>query len=201
MGKIFYVMGKSSSGKDTIYNKLIMDKELKLKTFVGYTTRPMREGEANGREYFFVDKSRLDTLKREGKVIEVREYDTIHGIWYYFTVDDEQIDLTIHNYILIGTLESYEKIRNYYGSGVVVPGYIDVEDGERLSRALARERMQKEPKYAELCRRFLADAKDFSKDRIENLGINTIYENVYICLLYSYPRPLDKRQCRVTYSC
>ena len=180
MGKIFYVMGKSSSGKDTIYNKLIMDRELKLKTFVGYTTRPMREGEADGREYFFVDKKRLDALKGEGRVIEVREYDTIHGIWYYFTVDDEQVDLTSHSYILIGTLESYEKVRDYYGTKVVVPVYINVEDGERLSRALARERMQKEPGYEELCRRFLADAKDFSRDRIEHLGINTIYENVYM---------------------
>lgn len=178
MGKIFYVMGKSSSGKDTIYHKLMTDKELKLKTFVGYTTRPMREGETQGREYFFVDKSRLDVLKGEGKVIESREYNTMHGIWYYFTADDEQIDLKAYNYILIGTLESYEKVRNYFGNGVVVPIYIYVEDGERLSRALARERAQKEPKYAELCRRFLADEKDFSQEKIEWLGIDNCYENV-----------------------
>lgn len=178
MGKIFYVMGKSSSGKDTIYRKLMLDKELKLNIFVGYTTRPMREGEAQGREYFFVDKTRLDMLKGEGKVIESREYDTIYGIWYYFTADDEQIDLKAHNYILIGTLESYEKVRNYFGNEVVVPIYIYVEDGERLSRALARERAQKEPKYAELCRRFLADEKDFSQEKIERLGIDNYYENV-----------------------
>lgn len=180
MGKIFYVMGKSSSGKDTIYNKLIMDKDLKLKTFIGYTTRPMREGEVSGREYFFVDKSRMDKLSSTGKVIEVRGYNTVHGIWYYFTVDDEHVDLTSHNYILIGTLESYEKVRNYYGSDVVVPVYINVEDGERLSRALARERAQKVPEYTELCRRFLADSKDFSDEKIERLGIDRIYENVYM---------------------
>lgn len=180
MGKIFYVMGKSSSGKDTIYNKLIMDKELKLKTFVGYTTRPMREGEVNGREYFFVDKERLEELTGMGSVIEVRGYDTIHGMWYYFTVDDEQVDLKKCNYILIGTLESYEKVREYYGSAVVVPVYINVEDGERLSRALARERAQKEPKYAEMCRRFLADSEDFSDEKLERLGISNRYENVYM---------------------
>lgn len=180
MGKIFYVMGKSSSGKDTIYNKLIMDKELKLKTFVGYTTRPMREGEINGREYFFVDRERLEELTGMGRVIEVRGYDTVHGVWYYFTVDDEQVDLIKYNYILIGTLESYEKVRNFYGSKTVVPVYIQVEDGERLSRALARERAQKEPKYAELCRRFLADSADFSDENLERLEINNRYENVYM---------------------
>lgn len=180
MGKIFYVMGKSSSGKDTIYNKLIMDKELKLKTFVGYTTRPMREGEINGREYFFVDKERLEELTGMGRVIESRGYDTVHGVWYYFTVDDEQVDLIRNNYILIGTLESYEKVRNFYGSKTVVPVYIQVEDGERLSRALARERAQKEPKYAELCRRFLADSEDFRDEKLERLGISNRYENVYM---------------------
>ena len=44
MGKIYYLMGKSSSGKDTMFKRLIEDKELALKTIVGYTTRPMREG-------------------------------------------------------------------------------------------------------------------------------------------------------------
>ena len=60
MGRIFYVMGKSSVGKDTIYNMLVNDKELELKTIVGYTTRPMREGEVNGREYFFVNEDELE---------------------------------------------------------------------------------------------------------------------------------------------
>ncbi|MBQ3584708.1 MAG: guanylate kinase [Lachnospiraceae bacterium] len=180
MGKIFYVMGKSSSGKDTIYGKLMGDKQLKLRTLTGYTTRPMREGETDGREYFFVTKEEMEELNRNGSVIEMRGYDTIYGMWYYFTVNDEQVDLKQYNYILIGTLESYEKVRNYYGSDVVVPIYIQVEDGERLSRALARERMQLEPRYDELCRRFLADAKDFSAERISQLGIEKIYENVYM---------------------
>ena len=44
MGKIYYMMGKSSSGKDTLYKEVL--KALpKLKTLVLYTTRPIREGE------------------------------------------------------------------------------------------------------------------------------------------------------------
>ena len=65
---------------------------------------------------------------------------------------------------MIGTLESYEKLKTYFGNEKVVPLYIEVEDGERLTRALAREKTQKEPKYAEMCRRFLADSKDFSEE-------------------------------------
>ena len=46
MGKIYYVMGKSSSGKDTIYKKL-MEAHPRFRTIVPYTTRPIREGEWN----------------------------------------------------------------------------------------------------------------------------------------------------------
>ena len=177
MGKIFYVMGKSSSGKDTIYNRLIKDTDLNLKTLVGYTTRPMREGEVNGREYFFTDGEGLKKLEEDNKVIEVRGYDTVCGKWYYFTVDDEQVDLNINDYLLIGTLESYKKVREYYGKDIVIPIYVFVEDGERLSRALNREKTQKNPNYAEMCRRFLSDGIDFDDSKIYDAGIEVRYEN------------------------
>ncbi len=177
MSKIFYMMGKSSSGKDTIYNRIINDDSLSLHTIVGYTTRPMREGEENGREYFFVTINEMEDLERQGKVIERRTYNTVHGPWNYFTVDDSQVDLKNFNYLLIGTLESYEKVRNYYGNNVVVPIFIEVDDGVRLMRALKREMEQREPKYAELCRRFLADSTDFSEDRIKSLGIERRFVN------------------------
>lgn len=179
MGKIFYLMGKSSSGKDTMFKKLIEDKALGLKTIVGYTTRPMREGERDGVEYFFVDEEKMLLLEAEGKVIERRSYNTVHGIWSYFTVDDGQVSLDSDDkYLLIGTLESYEKVRNYYGKEYLVPLYISVDDGLRLQRALDRERQQDKPKYAEMCRRFLADEADFAKENIDRCEITVSYENV-----------------------
>lgn len=179
MGKIFYLMGKSSSGKDTMFKKLIEDKALGLKTIVGYTTRPMREGEQDGVEYFFVDEEKMLSLEAEGKVIERRSYNTVHGIWSYFTVDDGQVNLDSDDkYLLIGTLESYEKVRNYYGKEYLIPLYISVDDGLRLQRALDRERQQDNPKYAEMCRRFLADEADFSKENIDRCEITVSYENV-----------------------
>lgn len=87
----------------------------------------------------------------------------MYGIWNYFTVDDGQVDLANDSYLLVGTLESYRKVQAYYGLEQVIPIYVEVEDGLRLSRAVERERAQREPKYAELCRRFLADEADFPK--------------------------------------
>lgn len=177
MGIIYCMMGKSSSGKDTIYKLLLKDRELSLKTIVPYTTRPMRAGETDGVEYYFCDEKRLQELENAGKVIELRAYDTVHGVWKYFTVDDHQIKNQEQNYLLIGTLESYLKLRDYFGKERVIPIYIEVEDGLRLQRALDRERSQDTPKYEEMCRRFLADAADFSEENLENAGITSRFIN------------------------
>ena len=99
MGKIFYMMGKSSVGKDTIYQKLLEDQELNLKKIILYTTRPIRTGELQGKEYFFVSDKRCAELKKRGKIVELRSYKTCLGDWKYFTVDDGQIALDNGNYI------------------------------------------------------------------------------------------------------
>lgn len=177
MGKIFYVMGKSASGKDTIYQKL-SERFPQLKRVVLYTTRPRRDGEREGIEYYFTTVMRLEEFRQQKKLIEERTYETVYGPWTYFTVDDGQIDLTAENkYLMIGTLESYEKVRDYFGRDHVVPLYIEVEDGERLLRALERERNQRVQKYKEICRRFLADEEDFKEENLEKCGIKKRYKN------------------------
>lgn len=177
MGRIFYLCGKSSSGKDTIFKSLLEKDGLSLETIVPYTTRPIRAGETEGVEYHFVREAALEEAERTGKLIECRSYDTFHGIWKYFTVDDEQIDFEKENYLMIGTLESFLQIRKYYGEERIVPIYIDIEDGVRLQRALDREKTQDNPKYQELCRRFLADAADFDEDKMKEAGISRHFYN------------------------
>ena len=170
-------MGKSSSGKDTIYKK-IREKLPQLKRITPYTTRPIREGETDGVEYFFVDEERLNELKEKERVIEVRSYNTKCGIWTYFTADDGQIDpASPFSYLMIGTLEAYEKIRDYFGAGRVIPLYIQVDDVLRLERALEREKQQQTPDCEEMCRRFLADARDFSEEKLQEAKIKKRFEN------------------------
>ena len=125
MPEIAFLMGKSSSGKDNIFKALVGDKELNLKTVIMYTTRPMRAGEKEGVEYYYVDNE---------KALE---------------------------------LEAADK----------VPIYIEVDDGIRLMRAINREQKQEVPQYEEMCRRFLADSKDFSEEKIKEAGINQRFSN------------------------
>ena len=200
-----YIMGKSGSGKDMIYRRLLSDPQLHLKPLVMYTTRPIRSDEIDGRDYHFTDEEHLQKLLDAGKVIELRQYHTMHGLWSYFTVDDEQLSSLAaghaaaaaldqetktsdpgtavpaapgKEHILgIGTLQSWKQLKNYYGESQLVPVYLEVEDGLRLSRALKRERKQKQPKYEEMCRRFLADQEDFSEERLKDAGITKFFQN------------------------
>ena len=103
MNHIFYLMGKSASGKDTAYEILLSDPSLHLTPFVPWTTRPIRAKEKEGVEYHFTDEEGLKRLIQEGRVIEKRTYQTEHGPWTYFTVDPGD---TSGDLLGIGTLES-----------------------------------------------------------------------------------------------
>jgi len=116
-------------------------------------------------------------LKNAGKVIEDRTYNTVQGLWRYFTVLEDTLALENENYLMIGTLESYRKTKEYLGQDKLLPIFIDLDDGERLQRALDRERTQEVPQYEEMCRRFLADGKDFSEEKIADAGIKKRFIN------------------------
>lgn len=170
MGKLFVIMGKSATGKDTLYKK-IKERHPELIEIVTYTTRPIRKGETYGEEYFFVSKEEMYEMKEQGKIIECRQYNTVLGPWFYFTADDGQIDFSTGDYLLISTLAGYEKLQGVFGMEQIVPLYIEVDDIERLERAVARERAQTTPCVPELCRRFLADEEDFSEEKLQEAGI------------------------------
>ena len=193
MGRIYYLLGKSATGKDTLY-KEILKRRPKLRTVTMYTTRPIREGETDGVEYFFTDREELERKLASGKVIESSTYQTISGPWTYYTVDDGQFNVADdESCLMIGTLESYEKMCTYFEAGKMVPVYIEVPDGIRLLRAVKREENQKKPNYREVCRRYLADEKDFSEENLERLGITKRYQNtdMEICV-EEILRDLDK---------
>ncbi len=178
MGKIVYLMGKSSSGKDTIYKRLCELEKPKFQTIPLYTTRPIRDGEKEGVEYHFTDEAGYQEQKKAGNVVEERTYHTVMGDWHYYTVLKD-VDLGAEDtaYLMIGTLESFIGTKKAIGEENIIPIYIELDDGVRLSRALTRERSQEKPQYEEMCRRFLADAQDFSEEKIVAAGITKRFQN------------------------
>ena len=170
---IFYIIGKSASGKDSLYKRLLSS-DLNLNRLIVYTTRPKRDGEKENIEYHFIDEKFLDDNKN--KIIEKRVYNTVFGDWYYATLDDGKIEEG-KNYVAIGTLESYNSIKKYFGHELVFPIYLEVSDDIRRKRAIDREYMQKVPKLDEMERRFKADEIDFSEDNIKKADIKKRYIN------------------------
>ena len=65
MGKMVYLMGKSSTGKDTVYSRLLQWQEGCLQRVVPYTTRPIRLGEEEGKEYHFTDDEGYEKLNAQ----------------------------------------------------------------------------------------------------------------------------------------
>lgn len=177
--KIIYIMGKSSAGKDTIYK--ILKEKIDVKPYVLYTTRPIRTGEKDGIDYNYLTNEEMEQYlqEKESKVIESRTYNTVYGPWTYATILDSQFS-SGKDLLMTGTLESYNAILSYFKDKdniKIIPIYIEVEDGIRLERALKREKEQSNPKYVELCRRFIADSQDFSEENINNSGINKRFQN------------------------
>ena len=185
MGKIFVIMGRSSCGKDTIYKKLLERGNVDLSKVIIYTTRPMREKEVDGVQYYFCSIERYEKFREERKIIEERTYNTMYGPWHYFTVDDGQIDLSKGNYLIIGTIDMYVSFKEYFSEENVVPLMISVDDGGIMQRAMKRELKQENPKYDEMCRRFLVDKADYSDERLEYGGIERTFDNnaeVEVCI-------------------
>ena len=138
MGKIYYIMGKSSSGKDTLFRKIKQELPM-LQTVTLYTTRPKREGEREGVEYHFVTDEQMHIFERQGKVVELRTYNTVHGAWKYATIKDGQVNLAESDYLMIGTLESYGKVKEILRSGVSCSG-VHRSRGRRAAEPCTYER-------------------------------------------------------------
>lgn len=179
MSNFIYIMGKSASGKDTIYKKI--KEQINVKTYVLYTTRPIRTGEQEGVDYHYVSDEQMLKFKQEGKVIESRTYQTVKGPWTYATIADEQLEQN-GDILTVGTLESYNKIKEYYEnkkSIKLLPVYITIDEDERRKRAVKRENKQENPNYEEVERRLKADNIDFSEENLKKAGIgqNQTFEN------------------------
>lgn len=175
MYKLFCLVGKSNTGKDTLANSLLRMPELKLSRLVLYTTRPRRPLEKKGEAYHFVSPQMLDALIRKHGMIERRDYQTAKGLWSYCTLPDK--DMQAHR-IAVTPLPALRAYREHFGVQRVVPLYIEVPDRERLLRAVTREAHHAAPCYTEVCRRFLSDELDFSQENLLSAGITRSFENL-----------------------
>lgn len=134
---IYCLVGKSGTGKDTLYRALLNIGHDLFSPITPYTTRPMRVNEVDGETYYFVSDAQYMEMEKMGEVVEKRQYNTVHGIWTYFTRKFE-IN-TNKNYLYITTLEGAKGLIRCYGEETVVLIYLYLQDYERLQRCISRE--------------------------------------------------------------
>lgn len=164
--KIYFLVGQSSTGKDTIKSKLLSIMP-SLKDYVYCTTRPMRDGEVNGREYLFKSRKDYENDIKSGAVIESRVYN-FNGdtpVVYYSLAKEIDEEL----YIVTGTPDMCHSYIKYYGSDIVKPIFIVVPDRERLMRAIKREDTNK-GNYKEVARRFYDEFDEYTNENILSLS-------------------------------
>lgn len=182
---IFYLLGKSGSGKDTILKELLKDEKLSLNPITLYTTRPIRPGEEEGREYYFITDEKAMELEQSDRLIEMRTYNTAYGPWKYMSYDnisttdaDGEKILPERNFITIGTLESYVKYVNYYGAKNTIPVYVTADMDTRRERSHFRlNGTLSELELKEIDRRLKADEEDFSDENLKKCSISSSFDN------------------------
>lgn len=166
---IVILCGKSGAGKDRIMKDFI--KRVAATPIVSYTTRPMREGEVNHREYHFITEDAFEGLREAGRFSEVREYNTLVGgkpdVWHYGSpIVNPRSTLLV----TILDMQGVQEYINFYGKDNCFVVYVDVSNEERERRARERGSFDK----TEWDRRMKDDAAKFSDEVIKNLADMTL---------------------------
>lgn len=168
--KLIALFGASGAGKDTVQNWMVSNIPDSHK-LISYTTRPPRDNEIDNKDYHFISIETFTHMKLNNMFLET----TYFNNWYYGTSSESlkegQINIGVFN------PEGVKNIINNFTNIHVYPLQIWANDKVRLIRSLIRE---KDPDCLEICRRFIADHKDFNNIDFQYLTYdNSDFNNDY----------------------
>ena len=173
---IVSLIGCSSSGKDAVLKEMLKQNPRTLKGLVSHTTRPMRKGETEGKEYHFISKKEFEDKLGAGEFVEYRTYNVEGGDTWYYGLHDSTIKINSDDiYVGIFDVNGYWSLVEEYGEENVLPIYVDCDVVTRLERALSREGIAPgTEKYREVLRRLYADSEEIEQYMDE---FNTVFYN------------------------
>ena len=178
MRKIFAVMGKASTGKDTLTKML--SETLELPIALSFTTRPMRVGEKQGVEYNFISDDDFWDLHGCDLLAEYTSYEVASGETWHYGLTKEELEKAEYVLVIVNP-DGFRQLTEIYGDKVCSI-LIDAPADVRIKRYLDRDTVTEE-KAEECCRRFLADNKDFkdisTNHHITNVGdLKSVYKKL-----------------------
>lgn len=163
--KVIALMGKSGSGKDWTASYLCEQYPNLFHKVISDTTRPIRDCEQDGVDYYFIDAAEFASEVLNGNMLEATCY---NGNWYYGTnitsLDENKVNVAVMNPEGVSRLSTDPRVD-------LIPILITSNPRERLMQTLTREN---HPDCTEICRRFLADEKDF-EDLYRDYDIDKYY--------------------------
>lgn len=167
--KIIALIGEAGSGKDTLMKNFLQRFDTSLHEIISHTSRPPRDNEENGINYYFKTKEEFLKLIKEEKMLEYTEFNN----WYYGTgieaLEKDKVNIGVFN------PEGIRKLLKNSDIDLKVFRIICPAE-ERLKRQLYRE---KSPNVDEIIRRYLADEKDFKNLDFDYISLeNTTYADM-----------------------
>lgn len=189
MRKIITLTGCMGSGKDTLLNEVIRLTD--VNGIVSTTSRQMRQGEQQGREYIFVDKNKAIEMLNNGGFIEHRKYKVANGDTWIYGIEKKSLNIKDDKvYIVIIDLKGLYELERYLdniGQGDKLTSvYIDCNAHIRMNRALDREGILSDKQVEEICRRNLDDmmnvtpAKNYCNYSLKNETYEDLEKNIKI---------------------
>lgn len=165
---LFVFLGKSASGKDSIMKKFI--EELHMIKVPEITTRPKREGEEEGKNYYFVTNEEFDKEVELGEIRGATFYDTDKGIWKYGIRIEDLVDIVSENdsgaALITNPITFTEMVEKKIFKHVnVVVIYVHRKLKKRLVASIKRDTLANSE---EILNRFLRDEHDFDTNEFLN---------------------------------
>lgn len=190
MCRVVSLVGGSAVGKDRILRQVLKESIDRIKPIISTTSRPMRNGEIQGKEYNFVSKEKAEEMMFKHEFIEFREYYPTTGKWndrWIYGISKDSIDLNSDiTYIVIVDFEGLKQLEKYLDKYKInhISFYISTSLQERVRRAVNREGKMTDIQVLEVLRRMLDDeknivpAKDYCDFVIENETEGDFYNGV-----------------------
>ena len=158
--KRIIIIGKGSSGKNYLAD--ILSKEFGISLSTIYTTRNLRKGEVNGKDYHFVDTKFFNNLDKMGEF-----QCTIHRKWFYGL---HKTDWLTYKLFILTPVYLEQIPKKELDESIVI--YVDTDE-ETIIKRLGRRRFI--GCLDDQMRRFESDKKDFNNFQNYDIRLNTNY--------------------------